>query len=96
MILKVAALCVAVAMICSALRVQRPEMATALSLAAGLVVAGMVFAQLSRAARWAEVFDALSLLDRADLRILKLPSTSPANARWRMDDLLSAWSALFA
>lgn len=37
-----------------------------------------------------------SLLDRADLRILKLPSTSPANARWRMDDLLSAWSALFA
>ena len=37
-----------------------------------------------------------SLLDRADLRILKLPSTSPANARWRMDDLLIAWSALFA
>ena len=37
-----------------------------------------------------------SLLDRADLRILKLPSTSPANARWHMNDLLSAWSALFA
>jgi hypoxanthine-DNA glycosylase len=36
------------------------------------------------------------LLTRSDLRILKLPSTSPANARWRMDDLLRAWSELFA
>ena len=36
------------------------------------------------------------LLVRPGLRILKLPSTSPANARWRMDDLLRAWSALFA
>ena len=36
------------------------------------------------------------LLDRADLRILKLPSTSPANARWRMNDLLNAWDTLLA
>ena len=36
-----------------------------------------------------------SLLSRSDLRILKLPSTSPANARWRMDDLLRAWKELF-
>ena len=36
------------------------------------------------------------LLARSDLRILKLPSTSPANARWRIDDLLRAWSELFA
>ena len=36
------------------------------------------------------------LLARPDLRILKLPSTSPANARWRMDDLLRAWSCLFS
>lgn len=36
------------------------------------------------------------LLTRSGLRILKLPSTSPANARWRMDDLLRAWSELFA
>ena len=35
-----------------------------------------------------------SLLDSPRLRILKLPSTSPANARWRMDDLLEAWKAL--
>ena len=35
------------------------------------------------------------LLTRPGLRILKLPSTSPANARWRMDDLLRAWSELF-
>ena len=36
------------------------------------------------------------LLTRPGLRILKLPSTSPANARWRMDDLVAAWSDLFA
>lgn len=35
------------------------------------------------------------LLARAGLRILKLPSTSPANARWRMDNLAEAWSPLF-
>lgn len=35
------------------------------------------------------------LLSRPGLRILKLPSTSPANARWRMDNLLNAWRALF-
>ena len=34
------------------------------------------------------------LLDSPRLRILKLPSTSPANARWRMDDLLEAWKEL--
>lgn len=35
-----------------------------------------------------------SLFNRTDLRILKLPSTSPANARWRMDALLEAWKDL--
>ena len=35
------------------------------------------------------------LLSRPDLRILKLPSTSPANARWRMENLLDAWRILF-
>lgn len=35
------------------------------------------------------------LLSRPGLRVLKLPSTSPANARWRMDDLLDAWHILF-
>lgn len=35
------------------------------------------------------------LLSRPDLRILKLPSTSPANARWRLENLLEAWRVLF-
>lgn len=35
------------------------------------------------------------LLSRPDLRIQKLPSTSPANARWRMEDLQDAWRTLF-
>ncbi len=56
MILKVAALCVATAMICSALRLQRPEMATALSLAAGLAALAMLYGELSRASRWIDVF----------------------------------------
>ena len=47
---KVAALCVATAMICAALRVQRPEMATALSLAAGVAVLAMLLGELNRAA----------------------------------------------
>lgn len=34
------------------------------------------------------------LLSRPDLRVVRLPSTSPANARWRMDDLLPPWKAL--
>ena len=34
------------------------------------------------------------LLSRPDLRILKLPSTSPANARWRMENLFEAWCVL--
>ena len=46
LIVKVAALCVATAMICAALRVQRPEMATALSLAAGVAVLSELGAQL--------------------------------------------------
>ena len=35
------------------------------------------------------------LLSHPDLRIVKLPSTSPANARWRMDDLIASWKTLF-
>ena len=31
------------------------------------------------------------LLTREDLTFYAMPSTSPANARWRMDDLLAAW-----
>ena len=49
LMVKVAALCVATAMICAALRVQRPEMATALSLAAGVAVLAMLLGELNRA-----------------------------------------------
>ena len=59
MMLKVAALCVAVAMICSALRLQRPEMATALSLAAGLSVLTLLYGEIRQAGSWLDVFRAL-------------------------------------
>ena len=60
MILKVAALCVAVAMICSALRLQRPEMATALSLAAGLAALTLLYGEISQATRWVDAFRELT------------------------------------
>ena len=63
MILKVAALCVAVAMICSAIRLQRPEMATALSLATGMTVLALVYGELRGAGRWAEAFQTLTRMD---------------------------------
>lgn len=40
------ALCVAAAMICALIRTQRPELATALSLAAGVAVIAMLITQL--------------------------------------------------
>ena len=52
MILKVAALCVAVAMICSAIRLQRPELATAISLSAGLAALALVTGTLADAGGW--------------------------------------------
>lgn len=39
-------LCVAAAMLCALIRVQRPELATAVSLAAGVAVVGMLATQL--------------------------------------------------
>jgi len=46
-ILKITALCIAVAMICAALRVQRPELATAVSLAGGLAALAMAWSQVA-------------------------------------------------
>lgn len=54
--LKITALCVAVAMICAALRVQRPELATAVSLAGGVAALGMAFADAAGAESWLEEF----------------------------------------
>ena len=66
MILKVTALCVAVAMICSAIRVARPEMATALSLAAGLTALALVLGELAQAGQWSAALKAL-MQSREDL-----------------------------
>lgn len=63
MILKVAALCVAVAMICSAIRVQRPEMATAVSLATGLAVLALLYGEIREASRWTEALRELARMD---------------------------------
>ena len=52
MILKVTALCVAVSMICSAIRLQRPELATAISLSAGLAALALVGGTLAGANGW--------------------------------------------
>lgn len=62
MVLKITALCVAVAMICAALRLQRPELATAVSLAGGLAALAMAVSEMAGAGRWLEDFRAL--LDR--------------------------------
>lgn len=59
MIWKVTALCVAMAMICSALRPQRPEMATALSLASGLAAVLLILSQLTGPEGWIRGFRAL-------------------------------------
>lgn len=63
MILRVIALCVAAAMICSALRTQRPEMATAVSLAAGLAALALLYREFAASA---DGLDALRSLLRAD------------------------------
>lgn len=60
MIVKITALCVAAAMICSALRLQRPEMATVLSLAAGLTALALVWGELGDLAPLARDFDSLA------------------------------------
>ena len=52
MIVRIIAMCIAAAMICTALRPQRPEMATAISLAAGLAALAMLYAELSRGPDW--------------------------------------------
>ena len=63
MIVRIAALCVAVAMICSALRTQRPELATALSLAGGLAALGLLAGEARQAAQWVNDFQALMAAD---------------------------------
>ena len=56
MVLRITALCVAVAMICAALRTQRPELATAVSLAGGLAALAMAWADLNGAQEWVSAF----------------------------------------
>lgn len=52
MVLKITALCIAVAMICAALRLQRPELATAVSLAGGLAALAMAWSDIAGAGDW--------------------------------------------
>lgn len=52
MVLKITALCIAVAMICAALRLQRPELATAVSLAGGLAALAMALSDIAGAGDW--------------------------------------------
>lgn len=56
MVLKITALCIAVTMICAALRVQRPELATAVSLAGGLAALAMAWSGMADAGAWLEDF----------------------------------------
>lgn len=59
MVLKITALCIAVAMICATLRLQRPELATALSLAGGMAALSLALAEVSDAGRWLGEFQKL-------------------------------------
>lgn len=52
LIVKITALCIAVAMICAALRLQRPELATAVSLAGGLAALAMAWSDIAGAGDW--------------------------------------------
>ena len=68
--IRIVALCLAAAMICSALRSQRPEMATALSLAVGigaLLMTGDAFGELSASI---QRFSALAELDGGSAAVL--------------------------
>lgn len=57
MIAKITALCVAVALICSMLRLQRPELATALSLVGGLAVVMLLLPQADGLMDWISRFE---------------------------------------
>ena len=61
MFVRVCALCVAIALICSALRPQRPEVATVVSLAAGVAGLAMLVAEAGAVGEWfgsmAELFE---------------------------------------
>ena len=63
MILRILALCVAAAMICSSIRIQRPEMALAISLAAGVAVIGMLWMEFQNSVGWIQDFSALLQVD---------------------------------
>ena len=71
MIARVIALCVAAAMICSGIRVQRPEIATAVSLAAGIAVLALLHAELIQSSEWVVRFREL-LSSEEDIAVLML------------------------
>ena len=63
MALKIVALCVAVAMVCAALRTQRPELATVVSLAAGVASLAMLLTEADPLSQWIGRFRELTRAD---------------------------------
>ncbi len=64
MTVKITALCVAVAMICSTLRIQRPELATALSLVGGFAVIMLLMPQANGLSGWIDALQTYMSADR--------------------------------
>ena len=63
MVIRVMGLCVAAAMLCSALRLQRPEMAMALSLAVAVAALAMLGSEISGYSGRIEALKSLLVLD---------------------------------
>lgn len=59
MVIRIITLCLATAMICSAIRLQRPEMATVISLGAGLVVLALLWTEVQQSSDWIEAIRGL-------------------------------------
>ncbi len=72
LIIRVTALCVAVAMIASALRPQRPELATAISLAGGLAAVALLWGEAGQARQWLKLLTAnTGGMDEVTVTVLK-------------------------
>lgn len=71
MMFRVIALCVASALICASLRTQRPEMATAVSLAAGAAAVALVWREIAASESCREI---LGMMTRADESLISTVS----------------------
>lgn len=71
MIPRITVMCVAVAMVCAMLRPQRPELATAISLAGGLAALAMLSAQAGALRGWVDALSS-NLGDDGDVALVVL------------------------